>query len=80
MWASLSASSKKTYFPEGQIFRMFFNPASALQTYYGIASGIRACSTSTDPLKNPDLENDPYECPDLHERIWPDGAQPASVN
>lgn len=60
-----SASSVREYFTEGQIFRAHLRPASAINSVYGLRSGL--------PVRNCDRDSVELDCPVIRKRLFVDG-------
>jgi hypothetical protein len=60
-----SASNVRDYFTEGQIFRAHLRAASAINSVYGLRSGL--------PLRNCDRDSVVLDCPVIRKRLFVDG-------
>ena len=61
-----SASSVRQFLTEGQTFRAQLRGASALNSVYGLRSGL--------PVRDCDRDTPTLGCPRIETRVWADGA------
>ena len=61
-----SASNIRQYLTEGQTFRAHMRSNSALNSVYGLRSGL--------PVRDCDRDTPSLACPAIHRRLWADGA------